>query len=524
MGRPPRTSRRTLLRAVAAAAALGCGAVAALAVPGAPDRTFGADGRSGRGAPGADRADAMAPMPDGRIVIAGDGGPDTAMVVSRLLPDGTPDPSFGDGGTRRVDLGGVETGDGVAVTADGSVVVAGATSVGANAVVLRLTPSGDPDPAFGPGGVRVVDFGGPDAANAVAIDGDGRIVVAGTGGAGRAFLVTRLLPDGTPDPSFDGDGTAGADLAPGPDVAYAVAVRPDGRIVAGGATRSPSNAVVARFARNGALDRTFGFAGIRVIDAGGADAVRGVALRPDGSVIAAGVGGRRGGAMVWRLDAGGSVDGSFGQAGRATFTTTAATRADAVALQANGKIVVAGAIGRDMLVGRIHPGGATDATWGRDGRRVVQLGGRAAGSAVTVAPDGAVLAAGRTSAGDGDAVVVRLQGDPPTAAPTCRGRAATMVGTPAADLLIGPPRPDVIVALAGADRVRARGRGDLLCGGAGRDRLAGGPGRDVLLGQAGDDVLDGGDDADALRGGGGRDVCTGGPGRDTYRCERITGR
>src|SRR6185436_13818934 len=107
-----------------------------------------------------------------------------------------------------------------------------------------------------------------DAAHAVAFQPDGKIVLAGTGAAGRAVLVTRLFPDGMPDPSFDGDGTAGVDLGPGEDVAFAVAVQPDGRIVAGGATGSPSNAVFVRLARTGAIDRTFGLAGVREIDAG----------------------------------------------------------------------------------------------------------------------------------------------------------------------------------------------------------------------------------------------------------------
>jgi uncharacterized delta-60 repeat protein len=526
MRRPTGHPRRTTLWAAAlGSAALACGAVAALAVPGAPDRAFGDGGRQVLVQPGADRAGAVALAPDGAIVVAGDGGPDTALIVTRLLADGTPDASFGDGGTRRVDLGGVETGDAVAVAPDGSVVVAGATTMGGNAVVLRLTPSGAPDPSFGPGGVRVFDFGGADAAHAVAIQPDGRIVVAGTGAAGRAILVTRLFPDGTPDPSFDGDGTAGIDLAPGEDVAFAIAVQPDGRIVTAGATGSPSNAVFVRMARTGAIDRTFGLAGVRVVDAGGADVVRALALRPDGRIVAAGVGGPRREAAVWRLDADGSLDGSFGRRGAAGFAAGDRTSsADAVALQPNGKVVVAGAIGRDMLVGRFQPGGATDLTWGRDGRRVVQLGGRDAGSAVAVQRDGAIVAAGQTSAGDGDVAVVRLDGDPPRPAPLCRSREATIVGTPGDDVLVGTPRRDVIVALAGDDRVQARGGGDIVCGGAGRDRLFGGPGDDVLLGQAGPDVMDGGDDADLLRGGGARDVCTGGPGRDAYACERITGR
>jgi uncharacterized delta-60 repeat protein len=228
---------------------------------------------------------------------------------------------------------------------------------------------------------------------------------------------------------------------------------------------------------------------------------------------------------VWRLNRDGSLDAAFGRRGVAGFTSVKrAESAAAVALQQDGKIVVAGSIGRDMLVARFQPGGAPDTTFGRDGRRIIQLGGRDAAQAVAVQPDGAIVAAGRTSAGDRDAAVVRLQGDPPRPPARCAGREATIVGTPDRDHLVGTPGRDVIAALAGDDVVQARGGADIVCGGAGGDRLVGGAGPDRLLGQAGADLLDGGPDRDILRGGPGRDVCTGGPGRDAYACERITGR
>jgi len=124
---------------------------------------------------------------------------------------------------------------------------------------------------------------------------------------------------------------------------------------------------------------------------------------------------------------------------------------------------------------------------------------------------------------------------------TCRGVAATIVGTPRDDVLIGTPGPDVIVGLGGNDVIDGRGGRDLLCGGEGNDvlrggagsdildggpgfdRLYGGPGRDVLLGGSGGDRLYGGRDADTLYGGpgddrlfggGGADRLYGGPGRD----------
>ena len=124
-------------------------------------------------------------------------------------------------------------------------------------------------------------------------------------------------------------------------------------------------------------------------------------------------------------------------------------------------------------------------------------------------------------------------------APTCRGVAATIAGTAAADELLGTAGPDVIVAFGGDDRIVSRAGRDLICAGSGgdrvgagtaadrvfagpgRDRLLGGGGPDLLKGAGGNDVLKGGGGGDRLRGGSGFDLCRGGPGLDSTRgCER----
>jgi uncharacterized repeat protein (TIGR01451 family) len=122
---------------------------------------------------------------------------------------------------------------------------------------------------------------------------------------------------------------------------------------------------------------------------------------------------------------------------------------------------------------------------------------------------------------------------------TCRGVAATIVGTAGNDVLAGTGGRDVIVTKGGADRVNSGAGRDLICAGGGRDyvssgsaadrvfggdggdRLLGRGGPDLLKGQAGNDVLKGGAGADRIRGGRGFDRCRGGGGRDSIRgCER----
>jgi Ca2+-binding RTX toxin-like protein len=111
---------------------------------------------------------------------------------------------------------------------------------------------------------------------------------------------------------------------------------------------------------------------------------------------------------------------------------------------------------------------------------------------------------------------------PPPPPPTrfCKGRPATIVGTPGNDVLTGTSGRDVVAALGGNDVVTSLGGNDLICAGAGRDKVNAGGGKDRILGQGGNDRLRGAGGKDNLRGGAGRDKCNGGPGRDKGNCEK----
>ena len=98
---------------------------------------------------------------------------------------------------------------------------------------------------------------------------------------------------------------------------------------------------------------------------------------------------------------------------------------------------------------------------------------------------------------------------------TCAGVTATIVGTPAGDVLVGTPGDDVIVGLGGDDTILASGGDDTICAGAGRDTVTGGAGADLVLGRQDDDRLRGATGADTVRGGSGADTGSGGRGADT---------
>ncbi len=166
----------------------------------------------------------------------------------RLLSAGALDTTFGSGGRQTIPfpLGGTSVyADSMAVQADGKIVVAGYTrgAAAGEMAVARLNPNGSLDTSFNGGGELLIDFGVPAEANAVAVQRDGKIVVAGTGGD---FTVARLNRDGSLDTSFDGDGKQAVDFG-GNDCAASVAVQADGKVVvAGSVSGSPQSFGVAR--------------------------------------------------------------------------------------------------------------------------------------------------------------------------------------------------------------------------------------------------------------------------------------
>lgn len=182
----------------------------------------------------------VALLADGRILASG--APNTSDATGlrtdlvQLLPDGTLDPGFGDGGT--LTIPGERVGEGMAVQPDGRIVLAGRsqTSDGTEFEVRRIEPDGSPDAAFGDAGMVTTDLRDhTEEALDVALDGAGRIVAAGRAGdLNTDFALVRYLADGSLDPSFADQGVLYVDFFLLPDIAESVAIRPDGMILAAG--------------------------------------------------------------------------------------------------------------------------------------------------------------------------------------------------------------------------------------------------------------------------------------------------
>jgi uncharacterized delta-60 repeat protein len=514
------TARRRFNKAAALGlSGLAFSASAAVAAPTDLDRSFGTNGRVTLGGAGDQAVEAIVATADGRAVYVGRSGNDA--LAFRLGPDGALDTGFG---LRTLDDGAGEYGTAAAVQPDGKVVVVGSSSANSNGVVFRTNADGSRDLSFAGDGAVGIDHGGYEHENDVAIQPDGKIVIAGNtsfdGGVRQAW-VYRLNPDGSFDAGFDGDG---ARNLTGADVAYALVVQPDGKILVTGDASGPGHVPVHRLNPDGSLDTAFDGDGLARIEQRGYG--YDLAVQADGRIVVTGDAytTRDYDVLVARLNVDGSIDTSFRDTGIVLVDNGADESAYHVALQPDGRIVAAGGTeaGDDPLLVRLNPDGSRDRTFAPSGVFVFGNGG-GLGTHVALAlqPDGKILLAGDNNATDPDAVVYRLQGgsvspdapatpapNPPASAARCAGKRATIVGTARRDRIRGTRRVDVIAGLGGRDVIRGLNGNDVVCGGRGNDRILGGNGRDTLRGEAG---------ADRLRGGRGRDRLVGGAGRDVTK-------
>jgi uncharacterized delta-60 repeat protein len=418
-----------------------------------------------------DIVSAVVVQPDGKIVMAGTcwNGSNNDFCVARLNADGSLDTSF-DGpnaaspgnGKFLLPIGtSDESVNAAALQPDGKIVLAGTCQNGSNAedfCLARLNVDGSLDASFnGPSGTGNGKFPLPigtsfDNAYALALQPDGKIVVGGncSNGDNYEFCIARLNADGSFDASFDGPDASnpgnGRFLFPigsSVDLAYALALQPDGKIVLVGTCWNGSNNdfCVARLDADGALDASFdGPAGTGdgkfLLPIGASnDIARALALQPDGKILVAGyclVGSDK--FCVARLNADGSLDASFdgpdvSNPSDGKFPLPIGVSNDyafALALQPDGKIVLAGtcrnASKRDFCVARLNFDGSLDTSFDGpagtgDGKFLLTISttgaSRDSAFALTLQPDGKLLVAGGCGVlNNTDFCIARLHGGP----------------------------------------------------------------------------------------------------------------
>ncbi|MGH9896844.1 MAG: delta-60 repeat domain-containing protein, partial [bacterium] len=274
---------------------------------------------------------------------------------------------------------------------DGKVVVAGyAENLGDDDfALLRYNPDGSLDPSFDFNGLVITHFGGDEPSNerinALARQPDGKLVAAGFTELNGVFdlALARYNVDGSLDGTFDGNGLRCC-LFEGNDAARAVVVQPDGKLVVAGFTDEPGldgvsdlDFALSRYLPDGSLDASFGVASsgsiiVRFLGFNPNEAGHALVQQPDGRLVVAGftdVGGSRDFALVRLVPDGRELDPSFFTTGatRISFGTNV-DQGNALVLQPDGRLVTAGFSNNgsesSFALVRLNPDGALDASFG----------------------------------------------------------------------------------------------------------------------------------------------------------------
>ena len=266
---------------------------------------------------------------------------------SAWAADGDLDPTFGEGGVSTTSIGIQEEANSIALQSDGKIVLAGYS--GSDFAVVRYNSDGSLDTSFDSDGKLTTDFGSSDLGNSVIVQNDGKIIVAGQSynGSNNDFAVVRYNADGSLDATFGTGGKKRTPIGSGSDVAWSVALQSDGKIVLAGysSNGTGSDFAVVRYNSDGSLDTTFDSDGILTSDLGTNEEARSVVLQSDGKIVAAGYSynGSNNDFAVVRYKADGSLDATFGTGGYKTTPIGSGDElATSVVLQSDGKIVVAG--------------------------------------------------------------------------------------------------------------------------------------------------------------------------------------
>jgi len=508
--------------------------------------------------------------PGGDFVFAGESVTflDTTALTMKVSPVGELDEAYGEEGVTRAHFGLTNFYYDALVDSQGRTWAVGETAeafFGGDVLVSRYLPDGTPDPSFGGDGHVTVDLGGgiTDRGNAAALQGDGKLVVAAEvsfshaqGGGDEDFNVIRLNADGTLDATFGDGGVKTLDLSGVDDRPYDIAVAGSSIFVAGtragyiGSTGSVSGSpdmVVVKLQANGNPDASFGTNGVAVADFGGAttSGAMGLAMRGNAPIVTGRV--QRPGPQdtvgVAAFAANGQLDNTFGGGdGLVEVDTIPSDQYEwgrDIAIDSANRPVIAARAAANLAAVRLTTAGAPDAAFGCNGVVVgaadenivvpealaltggddlVIVGPRGtfaatALAAVKIKGSGPATGCAAPPLDPGDEEPTLIGEDPPPPE-RCFARPAGIQGTDAADVLFGTNGSDVLAGLGGNDQIKARGGADRACGGDGKDTIDGGGGADQLDGGAGNDKLKGGGGADKLVGGEGNDRLDGGAGKD----------
>jgi len=337
--------------------------------------------------------------------------------------DGNLDTSFSGDGKIFMDIGShpsYEQANDIVILEDGKILAIGSASNGSDDfAIVKYNPNGSLDTTFGNSGKVFTEFigGYKDYAYSIAIQTDGKLVVGGStqdGYNNPSFALARYNSNGSLDTTFDSDGKVVINLG-SYDVIKSIAILDNGKILVGG--HSNKNFTLLRYESNGSLDPTFGSNGKVITDFGGQDFIHSIIILNSGKFIAAGSTDNDGGLShdfaLARYNADGSIDTSFGNSGKVvTDFGTTSDSGESLAIQDDGKIILAGKTRYDFALARYNADGSLDTTFGSDGKVTTDFNGnddsaysvaiQNSGNIVAVGTDSSNFAVARYSPEDGN--------------------------------------------------------------------------------------------------------------------------
>jgi uncharacterized delta-60 repeat protein len=368
----------------------------------------------------------------GKIVAVGasrdnQGKVDTTLV--RYNPDGSLDATFGAGGIVVRSLHSSED-QATAVALVGDKILVGGWVAGKpwdDFVLSRFNANGTLDQTFGSSGKVVTSFGSaPDLAQALAVQGDGKIILAGT--TSGQFAVARYHPNGTLDASFGKRGRLTIDVGESLNSgnhsyrSMDLALSGDRIVLVGWPSSAGSgNVCVVQLTSAGKLDSTFGTGGVVRLAEGFSTSL---AVQPDGKLIVASrtyLNLDQSDIRVTRLLANGSPDAGFGIGGTAFLQMSKSARPSSVEVDPLGRVVLGGweaATGETgrFFVARFTAGGAVDTSFGVDGvgtpGDLLPAWGTRSPAALALQEDGKIVLVGEVKVGtDYRFAAARFEGD-----------------------------------------------------------------------------------------------------------------
>jgi uncharacterized delta-60 repeat protein len=339
-------------------------------------------------------------QPDGKIIAAGTYMTPTysaGIEVTRYMPDGTFDPTFGTGGHYDY-FGMTESGAyKCLIDTNGKILICGYTTDYTlwTMLLIRLNADGTPDPSFGANGIVTQDIGnGEDVAYAMALQEDGKILVAGYSqdlNYLNAPVVVRFTDAGLLDNTFGTGGVATVPVTESDNDFSAVSVQPDGKIMAAGHISnglSWFSLLVARFDQDGILDPGYGTNGVVNLNLGNVDdEFYDMQLTENKEAILTGFTVTQGDLyyhlLLMKFDSTGQPVTTFGNNGIVISGDVPYTFGDALVLQTDGKILVAGCTGEllpsnnDWALWRFNQDGSPDPDFGTNGLVTTEFFGNA---------------------------------------------------------------------------------------------------------------------------------------------------